>query len=64
MPASSINDVVYDRREIGANTTLRLARYFGTSARFWLNAQAAYNLSKAGVEDAGRIAAEVQPPAA
>ena len=62
--ANRINDIVRDRREISADTALRLARYFGTTARFWLNAQAAYNLSKAVVEDAGRIASEVNPRSA
>jgi addiction module HigA family antidote len=64
VPANRVNDIVRGRREISADTALRLARYFGNSARFWLNAQAAYNLSKAEAEDAGRIAAEVRPRAA
>ena len=64
VPANRINDIVRDRREISADTALRLARYFGTTARFWLNAQTAYNLSKAEVEDAGRIVSEVRPRAA
>ena len=64
VPANRINDIVRDRREVSADTALRLARYFGTTARFWLNAQAAYNLSKAEGEDAGRIASEVKPRAA
>lgn len=64
VPANRINDIVRNRREISADTALRLARYFGTTARFWLNAQATYNLSKAEVEDAGRIALEVRPRAA
>lgn len=38
VPANRINDIVRGRREISADTALRLARYFGTSARFWLNA--------------------------
>jgi antitoxin HigA-1 len=64
VPANRVNDIVRGRREISGDTALRLARYFGNSARFWLNAQAAYNLSKAESEDAGRIAAEVRPRAA
>ena len=64
VPANRINDIVRDRREVSADTALRLARYFGTTARFWLNAQAAYDLSKAEVEDKGRIASEVRPRAA
>ena len=64
VPANRISDIVRDRREISADSALRLARYFGTTARFWLNAQAAYNLSKAEVEDAGKIASQVRPRAA
>ena len=64
VPANRINDIVRDRREVSADTALRLARYFGTTARFWLNAQAAYNLSKAESEDGGRIASQVRPRAA
>ena len=64
VPANRINDIVRGRREISAETALRLARYFGTTARFWLNAQAAYDLSKAESESAGRIASEVRPRAA
>ena len=36
-----INDIVRERRGITADTALRLARYFGTDARSWLNLQAA-----------------------
>ena len=64
VPANRINDIVRDRREISADTALRLARYFGTTARFWLNAQAAYALSKAGAEVGDAIASEVEPRAA
>ena len=38
------------RRGITADTALRLGRYFGTDPRFWLNAQTAYDLSKAQAE--------------
>ena len=44
MPAPRINDIVRERRAITPDTALRLARYFGTSDRFWLNLQAAYDL--------------------
>jgi addiction module HigA family antidote len=64
VPANRINDILRDRREISADTALRLARYFGTSARFWLNAQAAYNLSRAEAESGRKIAAQVRPHAA
>ena len=64
VPANRINDIVRSRREISADTALRLARYFGTTARFWLNAQAAYSLSKAEVEIGRQVASEVRPRAA
>jgi addiction module HigA family antidote len=64
VPANRINDIVRDRREISADTALRLARYFGTTARFWLNAQAAYALSKAEAETGDKIVSQVQPRAA
>ena len=64
VPANRINDIVRDRREISADTALRLARYFGTTARFWLNAQAAFALSKAEEEVGDTIASEVEPRAA
>jgi len=39
-----INEIVKGTRSITANTALRLARYFGTSERFWLNLQSHYDL--------------------
>jgi addiction module HigA family antidote len=39
-----INEIVHGKRGITADTALRLGRYFGTSARFWLNLQARYDL--------------------
>ncbi len=39
-----INEIVHGTRAISADTALRLARYFGTSDRFWLNLQARYDL--------------------
>lgn len=39
-----INEIVKGTRSVTANTALRLARYFGTSDRFWLNLQSNYDL--------------------
>ena len=39
-----INEIVHGKRSISADTALRLGRYFGTSARFWLNLPSHYNL--------------------
>lgn len=44
VPARRINEIVRGTRAISADTALRLARYFGTSERFWLNLQARYDL--------------------
>ena len=39
-----INEIVHGKRSVSANTALRLARYFGTTDRFWLNLQTRYDL--------------------
>jgi len=44
VPARRINEIVLGKRAITADTALRLARYFGTSERFWMNLQARYDL--------------------
>src|SRR6476469_4454435 len=44
VPARRINEIVHGTRAISADTALRLARYFGTSDRFWLNLQTRYDL--------------------
>ncbi len=44
VPPRRINEIVHGKRAISADTALRLARYFGTSERFWLNLQTRYDL--------------------
>jgi addiction module HigA family antidote len=44
MSANRLNEVVKNKRGISADTALRLAAYFGTSAQFWLNVQGAWDL--------------------
>jgi addiction module HigA family antidote len=44
VPPRRINEIVHGTRAVSADTALRLARYFGTSERFWLNLQARYDL--------------------
>ena len=51
-------------RAITATVALRLGRYFGTSAQFWLNLQALYELQLAEIEDGKRIERDVKPLAA
>ncbi|HEX4309278.1 MAG TPA: HigA family addiction module antitoxin [Acidobacteriaceae bacterium] len=47
VPAPRINDIVRGKRGISANTALRLGRYFGNSAQFWLNLQNRCDLAEA-----------------
>ena len=59
--APRINDIVRERRAITPDTAIRLARYFGTTAQFWLNLQTSFDLKRAELEDGKRIRQEVQP---
>ena len=61
VPVTRITEILHKRRGITADTALRLARYFGTTADFWMNLQKSYELSRARVETAERIQAEVHP---
>ena len=44
MPPRRVNEIVHGLRAVTANTALRLARYFGTSAQFWMNLQSHFDL--------------------
>ena len=44
VPPRRINEIVHGKRRISADTALRLARYFGTTDRFWLNLQVRFDL--------------------
>ena len=44
VPPRRINEIVHGKRRISADTALRLARFFGTSERFWMNLQARHDL--------------------
>lgn len=46
VPARRINEIVHGKRAVSADTALRLGRYFGTSAEFWINLQTHYDLEK------------------
>ncbi len=59
VPAPRINDIVRERRSITPDTALRLARYFGTTAQFWLNLQTSYDLKIAEREMGSKIEREV-----
>jgi addiction module HigA family antidote len=62
VPQSRMADIVNGKRSITADTALRLSAYFGTSARLWLNLQAAYDLAIADARDGRHIAAVVRRP--
>ncbi len=65
VPVPRIAEIVHERRSITPDTALRLARYFNTTARFWLNLQSAYDLEIAEDKLAHKIAQHVHPmPAA
>jgi antitoxin HigA-1 len=61
MPAPRINDIVRERRTVTADAALRLARYFGTSAEFWLRLQSDYDMKIALAENGARINQDVSP---
>jgi addiction module HigA family antidote len=47
VPANRLTEIMRGTRDVSADTAIRLGRYFGTDPRFWLNLQAAHDLSKA-----------------
>ncbi|MDL9935751.1 HigA family addiction module antitoxin [Gordonia sp. ABSL1-1] len=57
VPPRRVNEIVHGKRGVTADTALRLARYFGTSAEFWLNLQDRYDLDVAEDRAADQIAA-------
>ena len=63
-PSGRITDILNGKRGVSPETAMRLGRYFGNSAQFWLNLQMAYELAIAERDLGARIAAEVAPAAA
>ncbi len=59
-----INEIVLGKRSISADTALRLARYFGTTAELWLNLQNAYDLDVVRDAVGATLEKEIQPRAA
>ena len=64
VPANRITAIVNGTRGITAETALRLARYFGTSAEMWMNMQAFYDLEVARDEFEPALLKEIHPRAA
>ena len=61
VPPRRVNEIVLEKRGITADTALRLARYFGTSAEMWTSLQADYDLRLVRYEKARTIEREVEP---
>jgi len=61
VPVSRLYEIVNCKRAVTPETALRLSRYLGTSAEFWLGLQSDYDLEKAQEKLAERIKREVQP---
>ncbi len=61
VPMNRISEIVNGKRGITADTAMRLARYFGTSAQYWMNLQTAYELELAQQTIAGRIERDILP---
>ena len=64
VPPNRVTGILHGARAVTADTALRLARYFGTSAEFWINLQAMHDLTKARMESGGAIERDVRPRAA
>lgn len=61
LPSGRITDILNEKRGISPDTAMRLARFFGNSARFWLDLQTAYELAVAEQERGALITEEVKP---
>jgi addiction module HigA family antidote len=60
VPSGRVTDILNGKRGVTPETALRFARFFGTSAEFWVNLQARYDLAVAEKKLGARIAAEVR----
>ena len=60
VPPRRINEIVLGKRGITADTALRLAKFFGTSAEFWLGLQAQYDLDVTSEKLGDRLEQEVK----
>ena len=61
VPSGRITDILNGRRSITADTAVRLGRYFGNSAQFWLDMQGQYDIAVVQREKGGEIARRVRP---
>ncbi len=56
-----INEIIQEKRSVSADTALRLSRYFGGEAQFWLNLQMHYDLDYANQRLGSRLESEIKP---
>ena len=63
MPQIRVSEIVNAKRAVTPDTALRLARYFGTSAEFWIGMQASHDLEAARDRLGATIAARIRPRA-
>jgi antitoxin HigA-1 len=63
IPANRLTEIINGRRSISPDTALRLSRYFGPGATFWLNLQSQYDLAMAEKRLGAKIRAEVEAAA-
>ncbi len=61
VPSGRITDILNGRRSISADTAVRLGRYFGNSAQFWLDLQGQYEIAVVEREKGDEIAKRVRP---
>jgi addiction module HigA family antidote len=61
VPSGRITDILNGRRSISADTAVRLGRYFGNRAQFWLDLQGQYDIARVEGEHGAEIAARVRP---
>ena len=61
VPSGRITDILNGRRAITADTAVRLGRYFGNSARFWLDLQGQYDIGRVEREKGAEITRRVRP---
>ncbi len=60
VPANRISQVIHGKREISADTALRLGKYFGIEPEFWINLQMRYNMKEARNKIGKQIDKEVK----
>jgi addiction module HigA family antidote len=60
VPPNRISEILRGRRGLTADTALRLARFFGTTAQFWMNLQVAYDLRSTEIDHGSQIEAEIE----